>query len=98
MTCVGDGCDKPAAPGGTMCWACYKHHERTGTTRRKRHVRHPNAKAMVLEAVNNLADVDPLEDSAWNKALARFWMAILRYRRRTGTNGVQKRSETHRRG
>jgi hypothetical protein len=95
MDCAVEDCRKPAARGG-LCWACVKAKQRTGTVSRRRHVRHATPREMVLEAARNLAEVDAMSERAWTNALSRFWMAVLRHRRRR--NNVHKSPDTLNRG
>jgi hypothetical protein len=99
MTCE-CGCGRAAAPGGLLSWACYKQRKRKGTTIRKepKHgIRYVSPRAAVFEAARSLADADEENDRVWDRAIARFLMAVIRYRRRR-PNTVQKPTDTANRG
>lgn len=99
MTCE-CGCGRAAAPSRPLSWACYKQRKRTGSTKRprpSRGTRHTSPKEMVLEAVRNLAEADPMESRVWDRAQSRFWMAVRRYMKRKA-NSVHKLPETVNRG
>jgi hypothetical protein len=99
MTCE-CGCGRAAAPGGLLSWACYKSKKRNGTVVRKapsRGARYGSARATVFEAARSLAEADAGDEGVWDRAIARFLMAVIRYRRRR-PNTVQKPTDTVNRG